>query len=293
MSTQRICVFGEVLFDHFADGTRVLGGAPFNVAWHLQAFGENPHFISRVGNDPEGEAIRSAMQGWGMDTDGLQTDPTQPTGRVDISLVDGEPAYDIVHPCAYDAIETDTWQAHCDLLYHGSLSLRDVRSRQALSQLMTRAPKTVFVDVNLRPPWWQRDRVLDLLGAAAWVKLNADELAQLSATSGDQPQAETFMREYGLQGLLLTHGARGAELFTAAGQHATVSPKQDIDVQDTVGAGDAFAAVMILGLVSGWPVDKTLRRAQDFASAIVGRRGATVTDPTFYQSFSEQWAAEA
>ena len=55
MSNNRpIHVFGEVLFDHFPDGSRVLGGAPFNVAWHLQAFGQSPRFISRIGNDPAG-----------------------------------------------------------------------------------------------------------------------------------------------------------------------------------------------------------------------------------------------
>ena len=35
----RAIIFGEVLFDTFPDGTAVLGGAPFNVAWHLQGFG--------------------------------------------------------------------------------------------------------------------------------------------------------------------------------------------------------------------------------------------------------------
>ena len=64
MSAARLCIFGEVLFDHFADGKRVLGGAPFNVAWHLQAFGEAPHFISRVGDDAEGDEIQAAMRDW-------------------------------------------------------------------------------------------------------------------------------------------------------------------------------------------------------------------------------------
>ena len=101
----QVCVFGEVLFDHFPDGSRVLGGAPFNVAWHLQAFGQSPAFISRIGNDPEGDTIRRAMQAWGMRTDSLQIDTKHPTGRVMVELVDGEPAYDIVRPSAWDAIE--------------------------------------------------------------------------------------------------------------------------------------------------------------------------------------------
>ncbi len=67
MSSQ-LCIFGEVLLDHFPDGKRVLGGAPFNVAWHLQAFGQSPGFISRVGDDAEGETVRTAMSDWGMAT---------------------------------------------------------------------------------------------------------------------------------------------------------------------------------------------------------------------------------
>ena len=76
----RVHVFGEVLFDHFPDGSKVLGGAPFNVAWHLQAFGLSPRFISRVGDDEDGEQIKSAMQAWGMSLSGLQTDRKLPTG---------------------------------------------------------------------------------------------------------------------------------------------------------------------------------------------------------------------
>ena len=73
MKDSQLCVFGEVLFDHFPDGRRVLGGAPFNVAWHLQAFGKRPHLISRVGDDAEGQEIRTAMRDWGMSEAGLQT----------------------------------------------------------------------------------------------------------------------------------------------------------------------------------------------------------------------------
>ena len=294
MTRRRICIFGEVLFDHFPDGTRVLGGAPFNVAWHLQAFGQSPHFISRVGSDSAGEAIRNAMHEWGMDTRGLQTDPERATGRVEVSFVDGEPAYNIVHPCAYDTIEADAAGTDCDLLYHGSLGLRDARSRKTLAQLLTCNPETVFVDVNLRPPWWQKEQVLKLLNTAQWVKLNAEELNQLHAAGNDTAhRARDFLKEYELQGLLLTHGAQGAELFTAGGENLGVKPDRNVTVRDTVGAGDAFASVVILGLISDWPTRLTLQRAQDFASTIVGNRGATVSDPAFYQSFIKRWKSEA
>lgn len=283
-----IVIFGEVLFDHFPDGSRVLGGAPFNVAWHLQAFGADPLFISRVGNDAEGEEVLSAMQSWGMRTDFVQVDGDLPTGRVSVRFSkDGEPAYDIVHPCAYDAI-SPVEKVDCRLLYHGSLALRDSPSRQALEKLFHRSEGTRFVDVNLRPPWWQQDQVVELVKCADWVKINGDELAELDPAAS----AQSFIDEQMLHGLILTHGEAGAEVMTAAGERVRAAPEQLVTVMDSVGAGDAFASVMLLGLACGWPLAATVERAQQFASAIVGVRGATVHDQRFYQPFIAEWKCE-
>lgn len=280
------CIFGEVLFDCFPTGERVLGGAPFNVAWHLQAFGETPLFVSRVGMDEDGRSILEAMQHWGMRRDGIQIDARLPTGRVDIRFAeDGEPAYDIVHPCAYDAIETDEAEGRCTLIYHGSLALRDTRSREALSQLTSDCTATVFVDVNLRPPWWQAEEVNRLLQAADWVKLNAEELKLLAPSCG----AREFAARRHLQGLILTHGADGAQIVRPDAKTLRVQPVRDMPVVDTVGAGDAFAAVMLLGLLRGWPMAITAERAQYFASRMVGQRGATVKDQSFYESVMTAW----
>ncbi|MDJ0738755.1 MAG: carbohydrate kinase [Gammaproteobacteria bacterium] len=293
MTESPVCVFGEVLFDHFPDGTRVLGGAPFNVAWHLQAFGQSPRFVSRVGNDDDGAQIRRAMTGWGMDTSGLQTDDALPTGRVTVSLAGGEPSYDIVHPCAYDAIapaDVGSWR----LLYHGSLALRSPTSRAALGRLASAHTGQVFLDVNLRPPWWQRDAVRELLRTADWVKLNTDEMRELlGSDAADDAAIDDLLATYELQGVVLTHGERGAQAATADGQRSRIAPQNSDRVVDTVGAGDAFASVMILGLLRAWPLQETLERAQQFASRIVGQRGATVADPSFYRQLADAWAIDA
>jgi fructokinase len=281
-----VCLFGEVLFDHFPDGSRVLGGAPFNVAWHLQAFGQSPRLVTRIGNDTEGGQVLAAMRGWGMDTSGVQIDPDRPTGRVAVSFVDGEPGYHIVPDCAYDAIEPAATPP-CRLLYHGSLALRAATSAATLRQLRAAQSATVFIDVNLRPPWYEPALVRELLAGADWVKLNVDELALLGGT-GVQPARE-FLQCHALQGLLVTHGARGAELVLADGGKLQAAPAAGVEVVDTVGAGDAFSAVMLLGLLHHWAMPEALARAQQFAAAVVGRRGATVSEPGFYRAFSQQW----
>lgn len=285
-------IFGEALFDCFPDGTEVLGGAPFNVAWHLAAFGAGPVFLSRVGQDDLGERIDAAMREHGMTTLGLQQDPVHPTGTVQVRLADGEPSYEIVAERAYDYIDAALLPPLPEraLLYHGSLALRQQGSANALRVLRGRLDPAVFLDVNLRDPWWQKEQLIELLEAATWVKLNADEL-ELLAPSGDDPEtrARHLRERYALDVVFATLGARGAFALGADESLSRVAPAGDIPVVDAVGAGDGFASVLILGLLRRWPLQQTLDRAQAFASAIVGRRGATVREPAFYQPFLLAW----
>ncbi len=288
----RPVLFGEVLFDRFPDGTEVLGGAPFNVAWHLRGFGENPLFISRVGEDDAGLRVRLAMTAWGMDGAGVRSDPVHPTGAVRIDFAHGEPRFEIFPDQAYDFIHlADVPEVERPaFFYHGSLGLRHPESRVTLETLLRHLDMPVFLDVNLRPPWWARADVLRWANRADWVKLNQDELALLASDQGDlEAVALQFLQRHGLRGLLVTRGAEGALAFTGAGAREGVKPVAATHVVDTVGAGDAFTSVFLLGQLRRWPLATTLERAQSFASAIVGVRGATVADRAFYQRFLADW----
>ena len=285
-------IFGEVLFDCFPDGNSVLGGAPFNVAWHLQAFALSPLLISAIGEDELGKKVKSAMQSWNMNTSGLQLDPKHPTGSVDIVFDQGEPQYTMVEHRAYDYIDKALLPllAENSLLYHGSLALRNQTSRQALAKLKAQHSGSIFMDVNLRDPWWKKEFVLNLADDADWVKLNEDELSQLGCAAGDiESQAGQFIDRHKLQGLVITLGAKGAIALTENGSFAQVKPAQTLGVVDTVGAGDAFTSVLILGLLLQWPLEQTMSRAQDFASLMVGQQGATVHQQKFYQTKINDW----
>lgn len=284
-------IFGEVLFDHFPDGSRVLGGAPFNVAWHLQAFGQSPRFISRIGDDPAGHEIAALMDAWDMSREAVQTDKEHPTGSVRVLIQDGEPHYEIVADCAYDFIDSKLLEEKQTpgILYHGSLAIRNPVSRTALQAAKTRHQGKVFVDVNLRMPWWDRETLLPLLHDADWVKLNEAELTALCPDEqGLEAAMQAFCAQFDLETLVVTCGEQGAVAYDRR-HFVTVKPTASTAVVDTVGAGDAFAALLLLGLNRQWPLNVTLERAQAFACALVGRRGATVADRAFYRAFSEQW----
>lgn len=292
MSNNAIAVFGEALFDQFPDGQQILGGAPFNVAWHLQAFNQHPCFISRVGDDALGDKIRQAMLAWGMVVENLACDPDYPTGTVQVTINDGEPGYEILADQAYDFItaQQPDVDRRYSVIYHGTLALRNRTSEQALRNLTARHQGKVFIDVNLREPWWQKEAVNLRVDKAQWAKLNHDELMHLALPQNTlQDTMRLFLAQHELEVLVVTCGSRGAMAINQAGEFIEVVPAGDLAIVDTVGAGDAFAAVLLLGMQHGWPLQLTMERAQSFASALVTKRGATVQDLSFYRPFINAW----
>jgi fructokinase len=104
-----------------------------------------------------------------------------------------------------------------------------------------------------------------------------------------QDTMRLFLARHGLEVLVVTCGSQGALAINHAGEFIEVVPVDDLAIVDTVGAGDAFAAVLLLGMQHGWPLQLTMKRAQSFASALVTKRGATVQDLSFYRPFIDAW----
>ena len=287
----RPLVVGEVLYDEMPDGARVLGGAPFNVAWHLEAFGLRPLVITRVGADDSGDDVLAAMAAWGLETSGVQRDNDHRTGRVKVELEDGDPTFHILPEQAYDFLDRDeALQSMAGedlrLVYHGSLISREEVSHATLDSIVQAADLPVFVDVNLRDPWWNHGKVVAAVRRARWVKVNEAELGLL-AGGPDPATAEAFLSDHGLDTLIVTRGDRGALVVDSSGT-AEVGVPGKVEVVDTVGAGDAFSSVFILGLMMGWPSALTLERALDFAAAVCTLSGATTEDRSLYSRFECQ-----
>ena len=299
MDAGRPTIIGEVLFDRFPEGTQVLGGAPFNVAWHLQGFGARPRFVSRVGDDAAGDRVRDAMAAWGMDLSGLQTDPDHPTGAVDIRFSGNQHSFDIRPNQAYDFISPEQLaasviQGETGLIYQGTLIARTEGMRKALAGFLGQTDVPLFVDINLREPWWRAEDLPRLLHRARWVKVNDEELEIIANTldlSGDDldAKARRMQESFAVELLILTLGSKGARALEAAAAPVEVAPEPAKKVVDTVGAGDAFASVTILGLLQGWTSATILQRAQQFASRIVQQRGATSRDSELYAQTLVEW----
>ncbi len=295
----RPLLFGEVLCEEFMDGRSQLGGAAFNVARHLHSWGLDPLLVSRVGEDEQGHATLECMLEHGLDTEGIQRDGSLPTGRARVSLLDDEPLVSLPPEQAYDYIDGGALPAVPDgtfaLLYHGSLVARQASSAAALEQLRE-SGLPVFVDLNLRTPWWEPERVESLLGGARWLKLNAAEMTALTEQPARDGEAllrgaATLCNRYGVQTVIVTRGVDGVDgavAVTADG--AVVGKAQPVGAfVDSMGSGDAFSAVTLLGIVRGWSLETTLRRATEFAAAVCEVHGAIPKDETLYRRILESW----
>ena len=298
--TNTVVLFGEVLADIFPDRT-VLGGAPFNVARHLMAFGQNPVLITRLGNDVLRDNVLGVMSQNGMETLGIQCDNGHPTGRVHVHSEDGEHRFEILPLQAYDFIHPGvarmtTLSVHPVLVYFGTLAQRCEISRRALKTLLRSTNAAKFLDINLRTPWYDEKTLCHSFQYANIVKLNIEELgvlAEIFELSGNKPQDQALelMNRFDFEQILVTCGARGAWQIDRGGKKIEVGVINPVaKLIDTVGAGDGFAAVFILGALQRWPIAITLERANAFAAAICEIRGAVPDHADFYQSFTEEWA---
>jgi len=295
-----IGIFGEVLVDVFPDAS-VLGGAPFNVARHLKAFGMHPVFITRTGQDDNRRLFLKEMQKWKLDVSGLQVDSTYPTGQVQVHMTDDGHTFEILPNQAYDYIHAGiahmmTMALKPSLVYFGTLAQRAMPSRLALDKFLADGKCPRFLDINLRSPWYNKHTVKRSLQRSDIVKLNDDELNIVGKYFKlEAPDAEALanliLKEFNLTYIIVTQGKLGAWITDGETvTHCSELPQSVKPLVDTVGAGDAFASVCILGEVLGWDIEVTLNRAHQFASAICRIRGGAPDSLSFYDSFKLDWS---
>lgn len=290
----RPLIFGEVLFDVFPDQS-VLGGAPFNAAWHLKGFGLDPLMLSRIGDDSHGKEILAAMESWGMDLSGIQIDKNKDSGKVEISITNKEHSFKILEDQAYDYIQFNEKLLSEDisLIYHGSLIKRSEISSATLNEYIHKSNKPVFIDINLRKPFWEENQIKEMMKTARWIKLNEDELSILYPSKSNLiEQAKLLMSHYNLELLIVTKGSDGAFVLSNEIENSLIEEEPIVvkNLKDTVGAGDAFSSVVLLGLHLGWSYSQCLNRALSFSAHICTIRGAISKDRKLYSDFLNQWS---
>jgi fructokinase len=283
-----------VLWDLLPGGRR-LGGAPINFTVYAAALGARAFAVSAVGEDALGEEARTRLASAGVDVRLLASVPGLPTGTVTVSIdADGQPSYVIDGPVAWDAIPQSTALNEIgptvDAVCFGTLGQRQAHSRTTIRTFLehTRPECLRVFDVNFRDPAIDENLLLASLERANAVKVNDGEFARVSALMAlhgeDAQRIEQLAARFALRAVAVTMGARGCRIFVA-GRHA-VHAGFAVPVVDTVGAGDAFAAALVMGLLRGHPPEWIAREANELAAGVC--RSAGAWDPQFHSSRATQ-----
>lgn len=275
----KVVCFGEVLWDILPTGA-VPGGAPMNVAYHLQKLNKNPALITRIGIDKRGQDLMNIFSSQQVCTDFFQVDDKHETGKVFAQPNEyNEVVYDIIKPVAWDYISWDDsfteLISNADFFVFGSLAARNKVSRDTLFQLLSIA-KNKVLDINLRAPHYNRKIVEQLLQKADFVKMNLAELELITGWFSNHTSIEDRMKsireKFHISNMVVTMGGDGAMLF----MEGNVVKHQGfkVDVVDTVGSGDAFLAGLLSQLLDNAGSDDALEFASGLGAFIATQRGA-------------------
>jgi len=299
-SRQCVVGIGEVLMDVFENGQATVGGAPFNVTFHLHqlltvlSMGEAV-FLSAVGRDAWGRHICSVAAAAGMSVKYL-SETDRPTGTALVFEREGGAGFEIKPNVSWDSIQLSEdarrLAQSCDATVFGSLAQRSEVSRNSIRQFVSSVKGHRLYDVNLRRnttdggAGYSAEIIASSLKLATVVKMNDAELEEVASLLGFTAESidpderiRQFMQrlraEYSLTTVAITRGSKGALLASEGKQLRLPDSALDQALVHPVGAGDSFAAGLLFGIMQGWEPEHCLEMANILSSWVVQHASAT------------------
>lgn len=276
-----ILSFGEILWDVYPDN-KYIGGAPLNFAAHFVKQGGSAYMMSALGDDELGHLALKMLDNWDIETDYVKLIPDVQTGKCLVTLDEsGHPSYELLQDVAYDHIECQVKNKEFDALYFGSLALRGEKNRQSLSNLIKNNEfKEIFVDINIRPPFYSKETILFAFENATIMKISEEELPILMKTlfnsdsdyvSSSKQISKLFNN---LKLIIVTRGENGSYAYDCRSGLSYISDAQKVNVVSTVGAGDSFSAAFMYNYLSGKDIDECLKKASKLSAFVVSQKDA-------------------
>lgn len=282
---------GELLWDLLPSGKQ-LGGAPSNFTYISSLLENRAVVVSRVGDDDLGREALASIRNLGVDSSYIQVDPKHPTGTAKVILDgNGLPNFDIAKNMAWDHIEWNSslqqLATQTDVVCFGTLAQREEPSRSTIHKFLraTRESCLRIFDVNLRQSFYDPTILKTGFALATVIKVNTEELSVvlqacgLPTSSDEAADAELLMQHFGIDLICVTRGPKGSLLLKKDGSHSE-HPGFRVQVQDTVGAGDAFTAALAQFYRQGCSLETINAAANRMGSWVAGHNGATPSATT-------------
>ena len=281
--SQLVVGMGEALWDMLPEG-RKLGGAPANFAYHVSQFGLDSRVVSAVGNDELGNEILANFAEKQLECQIEKV--AYPTGTVLVTLDEkGVPCYEIKEGVAWDnipytsALENLAKQTRA--VCFGSLAQRNAVSRETINRFIDEMPQDEnllkIFDINLRQHFYSKELIEASLKKSNVLKINDEELVVVGEMFGFadidfQEKCWILLAKYNLKMLILTCGTEGSYVFTPGEVSFLETPQ--VQVADTVGAGDSFTGAFVAAILNGQTVKDAHRLAVDVSAFVCTQNGA-------------------
>jgi len=285
---------GEILWDILPTG-KVLGGAPANFAYHISQLGFDGFVVSAIGDDELGEEIIENLRSKNMNFI-IERVPF-PTGTVRVALNEvGVPCYEICENVAWDNIpfteEMKQLAKETKAVCFGSLAQRHFVSRESIHLFLDNVAEGTLkiFDINLRQHFYSKDLIDYSLKRCNILKINDEEILLLSqlfewCEKSDMDICKRLLQNYSLDMIVLTKGTNGSCVITP--HEISSKPTPIVEVADTVGAGDAFTAGFVAGILKGKSISEAHELAVEISAYVCTQHGAM---PTLPQSIISKFA---
>ena len=284
----KILSFGEIIWDVYPDKSHI-GGAPLNFAAHAKKRGAESYLLSAVGNDELGESALSTLDVFGVNREYVRVINGKATGRCRVLLdKNGSPTFNLDKESAYDEIEIpeSLLNETFDAIAFGTLAIRSKKSRHSLEKILNKGiAKAVFCDLNLRPPFYDRETVIFALESCDILKVSDTELDYIrenilntEITDYEYLLNKLCVKYENIGLVLLTCGERGAYIYRSFNPKIYYRMAISVSVVSTVGAGDSFGAVFLTEYLSGKSIDSCLDKAICISAQVVSREEAVPLD---------------
>lgn len=279
-----------VPFEEIRSFAAYVGGTPANIAVGLRRLGARSALLTAVSDDPVGDFITRFLKDEDVETRFIRRIPGTKSGLVLLGIhpPDHFPRVHYRENAADQQLEIGDVEAapigSCKMLVLAGTSLTHSPGREATlraAELARGAGVEVVVDLDYRSDLWPsaRDYALAMGGLLRFadVVIGTSEEMQ-AAASGASEAARSFVED-GLSAAVEKRGPRGCAVYAADGSTEEVDGFA-VEVQNTLGAGDAFAAGFLFGRLQGWGRRRAARYGNACGAIVVTRHACSASCPT-------------
>jgi len=271
----KVLSFGEILWDIFKEEKHI-GGAPLNFAAFVSLLGGEGYIASAVGDDMLGKETLNEIESLGTKKDFISVLPQKPTGTCFVTFNEkGVPQYKISEDVAYDYIKVPENKIKFDALYFGSMALRSENNKKVITEILKDFSfEEIFVDINIRPPFYGEESIVFCLSKATILKVSEEELPVVTKTVFSKmlnikDSAIEFAKAFkNLRLIIITKGDKGAFCYDTIHRKSYECEAQKIEVVSTVGAGDSFGASFLLHYHKTKDIQKSLTFATKISAEV-------------------------